>query len=660
MGMGKTIQCIALMLTNRPENNASWIESLGGNTSSEHGGTLLVLPTVAIRQWQSEITRFTRDGALSILEMEYRKATAGTKNDSASEYSSNDQESVASSGSEARAQSTCKAKKAKPSPFGRFRQRVSDEQEAPDSEVERDIIRAVAAGGKAKTAPASLLHQLTWFRVVLDEAHLIKDRSTSTARAMFNLNSLNKWCLTGTPLQNRVGELYSLIRFLRVDPHAYYFCKSKGCDCKSLHYRFTHGRCNDCSHSSMQHFCHFNKHVLNPIKKWGYVAEGRTAMLKLKQQILDEILLRRTKTTRADDILLPPRVVRVRQERLDEKEEDFYQALYTQSQAQFNTYLASGTVLNNYAHIFDILIRLRQAVDHPYLVIHSETQSHSLPSQAAAAAASGNSVEEGGECDLCHEPLEKGVQARCGHWFCRGCIQDYMASVQENSPNTTVLCPDCSSLLELSLVADASVGDTHARAVTGASTGRAKRSILNRVDLGAFQSSTKMEALMEELHRMERQDLGAKAIVFSQFVNMLDLLEHRIERGGVRCVKLVGSMNIDQRDKSIGAFKSDPSVKVLLISLKAGGMALNLTVASRIFLMDPWWNPAAEMQAIDRTHRIGQHKPIFATRFIVENTIEERILKLQEKKKLVFDGTVGGDSGSMSKLTVDDMRFLFQ
>lgn len=140
----------------------------------------------------------------------------------------------------------------------------------------------------------------------------------------------------------------------------------------------------------------------------------------------------------------------------------------------------------------------------------------------------------------------------------------------------------------------------------------------------------------------------------------------------------------------------------MLISLKAGGVALNLTVASRIFLMgkvlytlhlhdvhlhldtiytqvihvgrvflkifsgffylcyaDPWWNPAAEMQAIDRTHRIGQHKPIYATRFIIENTIEERILRLQEKKKLVFDGTVGGDSSSMSKLTVDDMRFLF-
>ena len=76
--------------------------------------------------------------------------------------------------------------------------------------------------------------------------------------------------------------------------------------------------------------------------------------------------------------------------------------------------------------------------------------------------------------------------------------------------------------------------------------------------------------------------------------------------------------------------------------------------------IDPWWNPAAEFQAIDRTHRIGQYKPIFATRFIIEDSIEERILRLQEKKKLVFDSTVGGDVASMTKLTVDDMRFLFQ
>jgi len=141
---------------------------------------------------------------------------------------------------------------------------------------------------------------------------------------------------------------------------------------------------------------------------------------------------------------------------------------------------------------------------------------------------------------------------------------------------------------------------------------------------------------------------------------MLDLLEYRIERGGIRTGKLQGHMNITQRDAIIKEFKENPDCKVLLISLKAGGVALNLTVASHIFLMDPWWNPAAEMQAIDRTHRLGQTKPIFATRFIIENSIEERIIKLQDKKRLVFDGTIGGDSSSIARLSVDDMRFLFQ
>lgn len=157
-------------------------------------------------------------------------------------------------------------------------------------------------------------------------------------------------------------------------------------------------------------------------------------------------------------------------------------------------------------------------------------------------------------------------------------------------------------------------------------------------------------------------------------------------------------MNPAQREAVISAFKEDPDVRVILISLKvalpsppslslfatvascvcaslvmlttwahrhacrrkAGGVALNLTVATHIYLMDPWWNPAAEYQAIDRAHRLGQHKPIRAVRFVVRNTVEERILRLQDKKRLVFEGTVGGDAASLSQLSEQDLRFLFQ
>lgn len=401
-----------------------------------------------------------------------------------------------------------------------------------DEDVERDIQEALlkhAKEMKKANAPKSIMHLVSWFRIILDEAHLIKDRSTSTCKAVFNLNSLYKWCLTGTPLQNRVGELYSLIRFLRIDPHAYYFCRTKDCSCKSLHYRFTKSKCDDCGHSVISHYCYFNRNILNPIQRTGFIAEGRRAMLKLKQQILDEILLRRTKTTRADDIQLPMRIVKLRQEKLDEKEEDFYQALYTQvililiyvdafifslyflfqSRAQFNTYLQSGTVLNNYAHIFDILIRLRQAVNHPYLVIHSDTKPIGDFTMNHSSSEAETTVDWSKEsCDLCQEPLENNnpTASTCGHTFCRSCIMDYVETMKSENPQATLKCPDCNQLL--TLIFDQDVLNRHRQQQRNAnhsnsiwdSSKKRRKSILDKINLDLFQTSTKMEALMEVHH----------------------------------------------------------------------------------------------------------------------------------------------------------------
>ena len=147
--------------------------------------------------------------------------------------------------------------------------------------------------------------------------------------------------------------------------------------------------------------------------------------------------------------------------------------------------------------------------------------------------------------------------------------------------------------------------------------------------------------------------------MFSQFVSMLDLVEHRLSYAGVRCVKMDGRMSRKARDRIIDAFTHDASITAFLISLKAGGVAINLTAASRIFLLDPWWSAAAEAQALDRTHRLGQRRPITAVRFVMAGTVEERVLALQEKKSLVFEATVGRDQAAMSRLTEEDMKFLF-
>jgi len=190
--------------------------------------------------------------------------------------------------------------------------------------------------------------------------------------------------------------------------------------------------------------------------------------------------------------------------------------------------------------------------------------------------------------------------------------------------------------------------------------GMGKRSILQKIRASEFQSSTKIEALVDEISKMMEGDATNKAIVFSQFGAMLELVEFRLKRAGIACVVLRGGMSIQARVDSITAFNTDPHLRVILISLKAGGEGLNLQVANHVFLLDPWWNPACELQAIQRAHRIGQTREVRAVRFITTGTVEEKIIALQEKKQLVFDGAIDNSAAAISKLTEQDLRFLFQ
>ncbi|KAF3647947.1 putative transcription factor bHLH84-like [Capsicum annuum] len=289
------------------------------------------------------------------------------------------------------------------------------------------------------------------------------------------------------------------------------------------------------------------------------------------------------------------------------------------------------------------LVKWSFSIDHPYLVVYSTT----------ALARSGSTNDAGyveqQPCGLCHDPVEDPVVTSCTHVFCKSCLIDFSASVGQ------VSCPSCSKPLTVDFTAN-DEGDQKSKATI---KGFKSSSILNRIRLDDFQTSTKIDALREEIRFMVERDGSAKAIVFSQFTSFLDLIHYSLQKSGVSCVQLDGSMTMAARDSAITRFTNDPDCRIFLMSLKAGGVALNLTVASQVFLMDPWWNPAVERQAQDRIHRIGQYKPIRIVRFVIENTIEERILKLQEKKELVFEGTVGGSSEALGKLTEADLKFLF-
>jgi DNA repair protein RAD16 len=457
-----------------------------------------------------------------------------------------------------------------------------------------------------------------------------------------------------------VGELYSLARFVRFYPYAHYFCIKKGCNCASLHYRFDPktSACCKCGHAKAQHRSHFASEISTPIKRFGFLGAGRTAMEKLRTDVLDKILLRRTKEERQADIQLPPLKISIRKDTLSAEERDFYTSMYMQSRTKFDTYVERDTLLHNYAHVFDLIMRLRQAVDHPYLIVHGSLRQENgpIPSKSRGDAH---------VCALCQDDVTERselVVASCGHAFHRDCVNEYLEQAP-TLPTGGIGCPTCFAPLTLSLEEgddDDAAGAQVPESPEAALAQRPQpRSILQRIKTAEFKTSTKIEALLQEVQQMTQKSGSSKALVFSQFVNFLELIEWRLKREGVAAAKLLGTMPITSRNNIILSFMSDPNLKVLLISLKAGGEGLNLQAADHIFLMDPWWNPASELQAIQRAHRIGQTRPVKAVRFVMADTIEEKIIELQNKKQSVFDCTVGGSNTALQRLTSEDIKFLF-
>lgn len=167
--------------------------------------------------------------------------------------------------------------------------------------------------------------------------------------------------------------------------------------------------------------------------------------------------------------------------------------------------------------------------------------------------------------------------------------------------------------------------------------------------------SGKYEQFLELLS--EVVESGEKVLLFSQFTSMLDIFEKELNKQKIKYTRLDGSTK--DRQEVVEQFQTNPDIKVFLISLKAGGVGLNLTAASVVFLYDPWWNPMVEKQAMDRAHRIGQEKTVNIYKFITKNSIEEKILKLQERKGNLFENLVTENAGFMKRLEWEDLMELF-
>ncbi|KAB5545687.1 SNF2 family N-terminal domain-containing protein [Coniochaeta sp. 2T2.1] len=501
MGLGKTIQAVSLIMSDWPAKQPS----------------LVLAPPVALMQWMSEIQSYT-DGTLKTLLV--HGTNAKSKNMTVKDIKKYDVIIMS-----------------------------YNSLESMYRKQEKGFKR-----GEGLYKEQSVIHQTQFHRVILDEAHSIKTRTTMTAKACFALKVDYRWCLSGTPLQNRIGEFFSLIRFLNVQPFSCYLCKQ--CPCKTMEWSMNDdNRCKKCKHSGMQHVSVFNQELLNPIQKFGNKGKGAEAFKKLRI-LTDRIMLRRLKKDHTNAMELPVKEIFVNRQFFGEEENDFAGSIMTSGQRRFDTYVAQGVLLNNYANIFGLIMQMRQVADHPDLILKKNS-------------AGGQNVLV---CCICDEPAEEAIRSKCKHDFCRTCAKSYLLSSEQPD------CPRCHIPLSIDLEQpEIEQDEDQVR----------KSSIINRIKMENWTSSSKIELLVHELHKLRSNNATHKSIIFSQFTTMLQLIEWRLRRAGITTVMLDGSMTPAQRQASIEHFMKNVNVECFLVSLKAGGVALNLTEASRVYIVDP-------------------------------------------------------------------------
>ncbi|XP_023932310.1 helicase-like transcription factor [Lingula anatina] len=469
---------------------------------------------------------------------------------------------------------------------------------------------------KLKSFPNSgtrknILGKVKWLRVVLDEGHTIRNPNAQMTKAILGLQTQRKWVLTGTPIQNSLRDLWTLVLFLKIDP-------------------FT---ARDI----------WQRAIERPL------SGGSEYALKRVQHLMGHIALRRMKTQVVGGkplVQLPARNVYLETLQLSEDERRTYDTMAQEGKLIISRYFRQGTLLHHYGEVLAILMRLRQLCCHPFLIANaaklavqsqelSGQMDSSLPAelreklvQSLLQVLNSGSDEE---CSICLDPLNTPVITRCVHVFCKPCIERVIQTEGEGAN-----CPLCRGKLERNELIPVPENTEEEEFTIE----------------GPWQSSAKVDALMKALIQQRKDDPTIKSIVVSQFTSFLTVLETPLKAAGFKFARLDGTMTAAKRTQAIEQFSDlDPRAPtIFLLSLKAGGMGLNLTAASRVFLMDPTWNPASEEQCFDRCHRLGQTKDVIITKYVVKDSVEELMLELQERKRKLMQGAFG------KKQTVEQRR----
>lgn len=614
MGLGKTIQSIALILANpRPTAEAPEESRLKIDPKTDRS-TLVVAPLALIKQWEAEIRdRVEQDHALKVRVHHGPSRTKSYKD------------------------------------LRKYDVVITTYQTLTSEHDEN---------AEVKTA----LFGVNWYRIILDEAHSIKNRNAKSTKAACALNSEYRWCLTGTPLQNNLDELQSLIRFLRIKPY--------------------------------DNLDVWREQITKPINN----GRGGQSIRRLRV-FLSAFMKRRTKDVLKADRQEKPsagfkivkRTVESISVEFNQQERAFYERLEARTDRSLERMMAGNQM--SYASALVLLMRLRQACNHPRLLgadlskEQDAARGSQTPSRKGSKADDMDDIAnmlgalsvETKRCDICQIDLdEKDIQN--GMVRCTECEEDLRAAEATRLPKKKVkktakkerkmnrrVILDSDDEDESKIVQNSESEEDGSKEEEETEVSddeededdkEASDSDYDQPTQASAISSTKIRHLLKIL----KHDSGThKYIVFSFFTSMLDLIEPFLRRHNLRYTRYDGAMRNDAREASLESLRKNDDVRILLCSLRAGSLGLNLTAASRVVILEPFWNPFVEEQAIDRVHRLNQTQDVIVHKLTIKNSVEERILELQERKRELAKQTIEGQKGAKGgNLSLNEMLRLFR
>ncbi|CZR41600.1 uncharacterized protein FPRO_11189 [Fusarium proliferatum ET1] len=436
---------------------------------------------------------------------------------------------------------------------------------------------------RSKKGDSPLFTQ-TWARVVLDEAHHIRERSTQTFRAVTALRTSRRWCLTGTPIQNRLDDYGALLSFIGVPP---FINKSA-----------------------------FDFWIMKP------VAQGNAEGLRRLKNLVGATCLRRTKDSVRKTLNLPDRKVHECVVQLNPEDRELYDFFKRNAShliadrgfGDSNTAKTTGSIL-------PIINALRLICNHGQRLLPKfafEAWSH----RRNATSDSNFTTSKFGLCISCGaeaSPNDMQSEFACSHFLCSKCTdsdEKYQLSLD------SVLCPSCTK-------------DEDSTATDAAT------------EKGNCRPSAKIRALIQNLHVEQQNNLPTlgnkpiKSVVFTFWRKMLNLIESALLGEGFKFARIDGQKSLAERALALQSFRNDERCTVMIATIGSVGEGVDLTAASFVHLVEPHWNPMLEEQALDRVHRMGQTRDVVATRYITNNSIEMLVKEIKERKLDLINSSLG-------------------